>query len=517
MAIIDTLKKLKLNEHEYELYCNKFAKLDISYKSTTSKLIVVTSINPTPAGEGKTTLLIGLVDAMNAHHLKTLGTLRQPSLGPVFGVKGTATGGGESALLDSDDINLHFTGDFHALTAANNLISTMIENEVYYQSKLNIDPQTIMWKRCLDLNDRGLREITVKIDKQHSYQTGFNITAASDLMALFCLVNNQAEFKSQLANTIVAYTTNHQPITIHDLQIEDAVMAILKNAFKPNLALTTNQNPILIHGGPFANIAHGCNSIIATKTALSLADYVVTECGFGADLGLEKFMNIKMQRANLYPSLIVICVTIKALKYHGQQTDANDLQQLVNGFENLKVHVAHVRAYHLEPLIILNVNQQDTSAEIETFEQTCKQLKFAYEISHMYHTGTAHTKSLVEHIQRALQTPVSHFLYDLKHDSAQQKIAKIVNTAYHLHNITYANPQLEAKLQDQAYKDYYVCLAKTQYSLSSDPSVLNCPSDGKIEITDLEINHAAKLLIPICGKIWKMPGLPLTPRAKNYK
>lgn len=320
-------------------------------------------------------------------------------------------------------------------------------------------------------------------------------------MALFCLVNNKEEFKQQLTETVVAYNASAQPVTIGSLEIADALMAVLKNAFKPNLALTTKHNPILIHGGPFANIAHGCNSIIATKTALSLSDYVVTECGFGADLGLEKFMNIKMRQAHLYPSLIIICVTIKALKYHGQQTGTSELQKLINGFENLKVHVVHTRTYNIEPLIILNVNNQDTDVEIETFKQTCEQLKFDYDISHMYHLGTSQTASLVEHIQRSLQNPLPHFLYDLEHDTARQKIAQIVKQAYHLHDVTYINPKIATELDNPAYHGYYVCLAKTPYSLSSDPNVLNYSNNSKIEITNLEINHAAKLIIPICGKI----------------
>ncbi|MGL4950473.1 MAG: formate--tetrahydrofolate ligase, partial [Mycoplasma sp.] len=383
MNINELLKKLNIKEQDADIFYKKFAKINISNSSNKNgELIVITSLNPTPAGEGKTSLLIGLVDAFSASNKNVIGTLREPSLGPVFGMKGGASGGGFSTLANGDDIDLHFTGDFHSISTANNLISTIIENEIYFNSELDIDPNKILWKRCIDLNDRGLRELEVKINKDISYKTGFNITAASDLMALWCLVENKEEFSEKLDSAIVAYSKTNKPITIKDLNIISSIIKLLEHTFKPNLAMTNNGNPILIHGGPFANIAHGCNSLIATKLALQLADYTFTECGFGADLGLEKFMNIKMQRSGLYPSLIIVCATIKALKYHGQKE--NNIESLKIGFKNLDAHINHARKYNIEPMIILNVNNDDTDEEIQTFEELMKTNNLNYALSNIY-------------------------------------------------------------------------------------------------------------------------------------
>lgn len=510
------LNKLNIKESNYETYFNKFAKISniANTEQKNSKLIVVTSINPTPAGEGKTTLLIGLLDALNHCGHNAIGALREPSIGPVFGMKGTATGGGQTRLENEDEINLNFTGDFHAITTANNLITTIIENEIYFNSNLQIDENKILWKRCIDLNDRGLREINIKLNNNKSYSTGFNITAASDLMALFCLVNNIDEFKDKLNNTIVAYDIKNNPIKIKDLELMDAIVQILHRALKPNLAYTSRLNPMLIHGGPFANIAHGCNSLIATKTGLQLSDYVITECGFGSDLGFEKFMNIKMQLSGLYPNLVIICATIKALKYHGLNEKTN-ISQLKFGFNNLIAHVKHVRSYNIEPLVILNIHDNDDKDEINLFHELCSVNKIKSNQSNMYFNGMQNVQSLVKSVIENIKDNKPKFLYEVNKDSLNTKIKNICKFAYHIENIEIDKNVMNI-LKSNELQDYFVCIAKTQYSLTSDPTILNYCHDGKIIINKVEINHAAKLVIPICGNIWKMPGLPKEPLAKNF-
>lgn len=510
------LDKLNIEKNNYEIYYNKFAKIShVNFdKHKNSKLIVVTSINPTPAGEGKTTLLIGLLDALNNCGYNTIGALREPSVGPIFGMKGTATGGGETRLENEDEINLNFTGDFHAITCANNLITTIIENEIYFNSSLEIDENKILWKRCIDLNDRGLREINIKLNNHKSYSTGFNITAASDLMALFCLVNDVHEFKQKLSNTIIAYNVKNKVIKIKDLELEDAIIKILERVFKPNLAYTSRFNPILIHGGPFANIAHGCNSLIATRTGLQLSDYVITECGFGSDLGFEKLMNIKMQISGLYPNLVIICATIKALKYHGSNKQNSD-EQLELGFNNLIAHVEHVRSYNIEPIVILNIHNNDTQDEIKLFHELCDKNKIKSGQSDMYFNGMKNVQSLVKLVVENIKENKQKFLYDVNKDSLTTKIKNICKSAYHITDIE-INKDVQKVLELSALQDYFICIAKTQYSLTSNPEILNYSKNGKIVINKVEINHAAKLVIPICGNIWKMPGLPKLPLAKNF-
>ena len=516
MKIFDVAKKLNIKSTQYDNYFDKFLKLNLIKNNKKSNLIVVTSINPTPVGEGKTTLLIGLVDAMNYHGYSCIGTLRQPSLGPVFGMKGTATGGGKSTLLDDNYINLHFTGDFHALTVANNLISTIIENEIFFNSKLNIDPKKILWKRCIDLNDRGLRNLEIKIKNDLFYNTSFDITAASDLMALFCLCNDIYDFKNKIDNTIVAYTKKNKPIKISELNISDAIIEILKQSFKPNLAQTKYHNPIIIHGGPFANIAHGCNSIIATNTAMNYADYVITECGFGSDLGFEKMMNIKMQTMNKMPNLVIICATIKALKYHGN--NKNDILALKEGFKNLYHHINNVRKYDLEPLVILNKNKIDSKQEVDEFINYCKQNNINYAISSIYNDGPSkNTKIIVDKIIKSVKTkPHKKYLYDVNNDNLNTKLNKILECSYSANTIVISD-KVKKILKDKNIQDYFICIAKTQYSLSSNPNDLNVPQNIKIEIKDYSINHAAKMIILLCDNIYRMPGLNKDPRAKNFK
>lgn len=515
--LYNNTKFLDKNKKNFINYYDKFYKVKNPPRDKKGKLIVITSVNPTPKGEGKTTLLIGLVDAMNANGYQAIGCLRQPSLGPVFGMKGTATGGGESVLKDDAKINLGFTGDFDAITAANNLISTAIENEIYFDSKLNIDPQRICWKRCEDLNDRGLREIDIKIKEDINYNTGFNITAASDLMALFCLVNDKKEFKKKLSQTIVAFSKTNKPITISMLKIENAILAILEDALLPNVAFTKYQSPMIIHGGPFANIAHGCNSIIATNTALGLGDYVFTECGFGSELGFEKFMNIKMQTANMKPDGVIICATIKALMYHGQD-DKDNIASLEKGFKNLLAHVEHVKQYGYEPLVVLNVNETDTTEELNRFMELCKKYNFNATQSNIYNAGPEKdTKVLTDKVvELASHENDVRYLYDVNKDSLRNKLDNITTFAYGANGYK-VDKKVSAVLDNRDLQDYYICVSKTQYSLSSDPTKLNKPQNFYIEISDVAINYAAKMVVLICGNVFRMPGLNKEPRAKKFK
>ncbi len=372
--------------------------------------------------------------------------------------------------------------------------------------------------RCEDLNDRGLREVEVTIKKDIKYKTGFNITAASDLMALFCLVKDRKEFKDRLGQTIVAYSKDNKPITIHDLAIEDAILSILNQALYPNLAFTKYDSPVIIHGGPFANIAHGCNSIIGTNTARHLSDYVFTECGFGSDLGFEKLMNIKMQTAGLKPDGVIICVTIKALIYHANNEANNDLDNLKIGFNNLLAHVDHVKQYGYEPLIVLNLTESDYGDELDIFESLCKQHNLIMAYSDIYSKGPIqNTKDLVDKVVKLVEKqPKVKYLYDVKKDSLQHKLEQIITKSYGAKGYE-ATPEVEKVLKDKNLQDYFICMSKTQYSLSSDPNLLNRPKDFNIVINGYSINHAAKMLVLVCDKVFRMPGLNKDPRAKNFK
>lgn len=387
----------------------------------------------------------------------------------------------------------------------------------YFYSKLNIDPNNILWNRCIDANDRSLRDITVKVSNNESIKTSFNITAASDLMALFCLVNNERDFKNKLNNTIVAYSKNSKPITIADLEISNAIIKILKNAINPNVAFSKYKSPFLIHGGPFANIAHGCNSIIATNMALSLADYVVSECGFGADLGFEKFMNIKMQEAKLKPNLVIICATIKSIIYHGNNEKTLS-KQMRQGFNNILVHINHIRKYGIEPLVILNINKKDSKEQIEIFDNLCKEhcLKFVH--SNIYNKGPIGTSNIVSKIETMIKQQENNkikLLYNVKKDNLKTKIEVICKNAYNATNIIYSQ-KVQSILNKKELQDYYVCMSKTQYSLSSDPTKIHDYEDIEISINDFSINHATKTIVLLCGSVFRMPGLPKQPRAKNF-
>lgn len=511
------IKQFHLSSNDIFNFNDEFLKINPTFKGDKNgKLIVVTSINPTPEGEGKTSLLLGIVDAMNKFNKKTIGCLREPSIGPVFGLKGTATGGNESTLKNSDKINLHFTGDFHAITTANNLISAIIDNEIFFNSNLNIDPSRIIWKRCIDMNDRSLREIEIKINKNIHYKTGFNITAASDLMALFCLAKFPTDFRTKISNTIIAFSKNNNPIKIKDLQIENAIMKILNDAFWPNLTSTKYESPVLIHGGPFANIAHGCNSIIATRLAKTLANYVITECGFGSDLGFEKFMNIKMQNMNIFPDLAIVCATIKAIKYHGSaEKDINN--ELESGFKNLVFHVEHIRKYGIEPLVVLNIHKNDTKNDIIKFATLAKVNGIQFSFSEIYNQGPATGELLVKKILKMIDVNKNkkNYLYNVTKDNISTKIEKVCKQAYGAKKITIA-PKVKEIIKKRNLQDYYICIAKTPYSLSSDATKINVPNNIEIKINDVEINYAAKTIVLICDKIYRMPGLNQKPKAKKF-
>lgn len=484
-----------------------------------ANLILVTSINPTPLGEGKTTTLIGLNDCLNYFNRKSLACLREPSMGPYFGIKGGATGSGKNSLQSADKINTCFTGDFFAIETANNLIVSILENMIYFQQEEKIDPNSINWKRCVDMNDRSLREISYKI-KDKQIKTEFTITAASKLMALFCLSKNKTDFINKLQKTIIAKTTDNKNISVSYLNIKNTLSLIMDNALNPNIVFSKYKNPILVHGGPFGNIAHGCNSFIATNLAMSKAKYVFTEAGFGADLGAEKFLNIKCREFNIKPSLVIITVTVKALKYHGN-VKLEDLHQLnlpaiKDGFKNLLKHIDSIKSFNVPFCVVINKFNEDKNQELNLIKELCKENKIDCEVSTTWQNGPSKNFKLVEMIEKNISKNYKlHYTYNLDDDPIL-KMEKIVKTIYGGLGIKLSD---KAKNKLAAYKeevkDYYICFAKTPFSLSSDASLLGCPKDFYIDIDDFEINSAVKFLIPITTKIFMMPGLPKKPNAQD--
>ncbi|AJQ45419.1 formate--tetrahydrofolate ligase [Ureaplasma diversum] len=517
MKIIEqVIKQHNLSIDEYDLYGSEIAKIKKAktYNPNT-KLIVITAMNPTPAGEGKTTTSIGLVDALNKHGLKTVGALREPSLGPVFGMKGTGSGGGLSYLQPFDKINLHFSGDLHAIACANNLIVAVIENEIYFNSKLNINPEKIFIKRCLDINDRCLREINYQI-KNHHIKTGFNITAASDLMALFCLCNDHDDFKNRIAKMIVALDYDNNPITIEQLEITDAIMTILDDALYPNLVRTKEDNPVLVHGGPFANIAHGCNSVIATKTAMGLADCVVTECGFGSDLGLEKFMNIKAASFDLEVDLIGIVISLRSIKYHANADNPNEADQIKLGFSNSLRHFEHLKQYQIPFIAYINVHSQDSEEELVYLESLLDQYQINHARSYAYSYGSSKSEEIATKTKQLLTTNKFKFkpIYDLE-DDILTKINKVIKKVY-LADSYELSALAKEQLANLKTDQMYLCMAKTPYSLSADPNLLNAPVNFTIKIESFEVNYAANMIIAITTTIYRIPGLNKVPAAKNF-
>ena len=488
------------------------------------RLILVTAISPTPAGEGKTTTTVGLGDGLNRIGKNALICLREPSLGPCFGMKGGAAGGGYAQVVPMEDINLHFTGDFHAIGAAHNLLSALVENHIYWSNELGIDLRRVTWRRVVDMNDRALRQITVGlggIANGFPRESGFDITVASEIMAIFCLAEDLDDLQRRLGNIIIGYTRAREPIHARDLKAEGPMTALLRDAFMPNLVQTLENNPAIIHGGPFANIAHGCNSVRATKTALKLADYVVTEAGFGADLGAEKFFDIKCRKADLKPDAVVLVATARALKMHGgvAKSDLNseNVGALTDGLENLGRHLRNIGQFGVPAVVAINKFTSDTAAEIQAIRDYCA--KFGTEVFECSHwaDGGAGTEGLATHVAKLADSGSAQFrpLYD-DHLSLWEKVRTIARSIYGADDII-ADKKVRGQFSEfeERYSHFPVCMAKTQYSFSTDPNLLGAPSGHVVPIRELRLSAGAEFVVAICGEIMTMPGLPRVPAANN--
>lgn len=514
--------KLGLNEDEYETYGKYKAKINVAPVPKTDKLVLVTAINPTPFGEGKTTTSIGLADGLQKIGKSVCLALREPSLGPVFGVKGGATGGGHAQVIPMEDINLHFTGDLHAITSANNPISAMIDNHIHQGNELGIDPRRIVWKRCVDLNDRALRRIVCGLGGETDgvpREDGFNITAASEIMAILCLSNDLTDFKRRVGDVVVAYNYNREPVRARDLKIEDACAILMKDAIKPNLVQTLEGAPAIIHGGPFANIAHGCNSVIATKTAMSLADYVITEAGFGADLGAEKFIDIKCRMAGLKPKAVVLVATVRALKFNGgakkEDLAKEDLVTLQNGIDNLIAHIdALNNAFNANVVVTLNRFITDSKNEIEYIEKICRERGARFVTCDAWANGGEGAKELANKVVEAVENSDKEMTYSYPLDmSIEEKIEAVAKKVYGAKGIE-LSPKAKANIKrmaDIGYGNLPICIAKTQYSLSDDPKALGRPKDFTLRIENVELRSGAGFIVVIAGSIMLMPGLSKEP------
>ena len=509
------------------------AKINLEYidklkDKKNGKLILVTAITPTPAGEGKTTVSVGLSDGINKIGKKSIVCLREPSLGPSFGMKGGAAGGGYAQVVPMEQINLHFTGDFHAITSAHNLLSALIDNHIYWGNKLNIDDKKIVWKRVMDMNDRALRAIDINtkgVAKDFPREDGFDITVASEIMAIFCLSNNLKDLEKRIGNITIAYNKKNQPVYAKDLNAHGPMTVLLKEAIRPNVTQTLENNPALIHGGPFANIAHGCNSVIATKAALKLSDYVVTEAGFGADLGAEKFMDIKCRKSDLKPSCIVIVATIRALKMHGgiekEDLKKENIEALKKGFVNLERHINNIKKFGVEAVIALNHFVMDTEKETKTLEEYCKNLGVKVSKCTHWSDGGAGTKDLAKKVVEVCENSNLanfKFLYD-ENDGLWNKIEKIAKEIYKANKIT-ADKEIKSQLEvfeKSGYKNLPVCIAKTQYSFSVDPKLKGAPENHEIPIREVRLSSGAEFIVVVCGSIMTMPGLPRVPAADSIK
>ena len=491
------------------------------------KLILVTAINPTPAGEGKTTTSVGLADGLRKIGKNAVAALREPSLGPVFGVKGGAAGGGYAQVVPMEDINLHFTGDFHAIGAANNLLAAMLDNHIQQGNALGIDIKQITWKRCVDMNDRQLRQIVDGLGGRIQgvpREDGFDITVASEVMAVLCLASDITDLKARLGRMIVAYTFDGKPVTAHDLKAEGAMTALLKDALKPNLVQTLEGTPTLIHGGPFANIAHGCNSVTATRMALKLGDYVVTEAGFGADLGAEKFLDIKCRLAGLRPNAVVIVATVRALKSHGgvpkAELNTENLDALEKGLPNLLHHVNTIRStYHLPCVVAINAFPSDTEAELRLVEEKCRELGVRAVLSEVWAKGGEGGKALAEEAVRLCEQPSAEaFTFSYPTDTTLvNKLNAIVQRVYGGAQavLTPAAQKQAERLTELGFGDLPVCMAKTQYSLSDDPTLLGAPKDFAVTVRSLKVSAGAGFIVALTGEIMTMPGLPKVPAAEK--
>lgn len=526
----DIARSLDISEDYIEYYGKYKAKISLELlkkleSKPNGKLILVTSINPTPAGEGKSTVTIGLGQALAKLHKKVVVALREPSLGPCMGLKGGATGGGYSQVVPMEDINLHFTGDIHAISSAHNLLSAMIDNHIHHGNKLHIDPCRILWKRALDLNDRALREIVVGLGgKRNGYprEDSFIITVASEIMAILCLAEDLADLKKRLGDIIVAYDTEGNPVTARDLKADGAMTALLKDAIKPNLVQTIEGVPAIIHGGPFANIAHGCNSLIATRMALKLGDYVVTEAGFGADLGAEKFLDIKCRMGGLKPDEIVVVATIRALKMHGGvkkgELSQENLDALHKGFDNLKRHVENMRKYRVPVTVAINAFAEDTPGEVELLTEMCEKIGVKAVFTDVWARGGEGGIQLAQEVLSALENQESKYepLYDLDL-SIEEKIEKITKELYGGSGVLYTpEARREIKRISKMGMDKLpVCIAKTQYSFSDNPRLLGAPDGFEVTVREVYLSAGARFIVAIMGDIMLMPGLPEHPAAEN--
>ncbi len=517
-----------------EQYGNYKAKINYSLLKDSpapdGKLVLVTAINPTPAGEGKTTTTIGLADALKKIGKKVVAALREPSLGPIFGVKGGAAGGGYAQVVPMEDINLHFTGDFHAISTANNLLAAMIDNHIYQGNRLNLDPRRITWRRCMDMNDRQLRNIVDGLGGKSNgtpREDGYDITAASEIMAVLCLANDLDDLKARLSRLVVGYTygkaSEQKPVTAGQLHAEGAMCALLKDALKPNLVQTLEHTPAIVHGGPFANIAHGCNSVTATRMALKLGDYCVTEAGFGADLGAEKFLDIKCRMAGLRPNAVVIVASVRALKHNGgvpvKNLSEENLEALEKGLPNLLKHVSNIKnVYHLPCVVAINAFPSDTEAELSLVEKKCRELGVNVALSQVWAKGGEGGISLAEEVVRLCEEDNSGFTFSYNLEgSIQEKLEQIVKKIYGGSRVVLtagAKKQAE-QLEALGYGNCPVCVAKTQYSLSDDPAKLGAPKDFTVTVRNLKISAGAGFIVALTGEIMTMPGLPLCPAAEN--
>ncbi len=512
-----------------EQYGRYKAKIDLGKlpkSNKQGKLVLVTAINPTAAGEGKTTTTIGLADGMRRIGKNVMVALREPSLGPVFGIKGGAAGGGYAQVVPMEDINLHFTGDFHAIGAANNLLAAMLDNHIYQGNALNIDPRRITWKRCVDMNDRQLRFITDGLGGRINgvpREDGYDITVASEIMAVFCLANSITDLKERLSRIVVAYTYDEKPVTAGDLNAVGAMTALLKDALKPNLVQTLEGTPALVHGGPFANIAHGCNSVLATKTALQLGDYAITEAGFGADLGAEKFLDIKCRMAGLTPSAVVIVATVRALKLHGglakSELGNENLAALEAGLPNLLRHVSNIKeVYKLPSVVAINRFPTDTDAEINLIIEKCKELGVNVKLSTVWAEGGKGGEELAREVVRLCEEEKGDFSFSYQLDSTiEEKIEAIVKRVYHGDgiNILPAAQKQIAQLTALGFDKLPVCMAKTQYSFTDDKDVLGAPDGFTVTIRNVKVSAGAGFIVALTGDIMTMPGLPKKPAAEN--
>lgn len=523
-------QKIGLTEDDYEQYGKYKAKvnLDVLEKNENKKdgkLILVTAVTPTPPGEGKSTVSVGLTQALNRFGYKSIAALREPSLGPVFGIKGGATGGGMSQVVPMEDINLHFTGDLHAISTAHNLISACIDNHLNHGNELDIDVNNISWKRVVDMNDRALRDVVIGMGGKLNgipRESSFQITVASEIMAIFCLATSITDLKERIGEIVFGYNRKGEVLKVKDLKIEGAVTALLKDAIKPNLVQTLENTPVFIHGGPFANIAHGCNSVLATKMALKLSDYVVTEAGFAADLGAEKFLDIKARKANLEPNTIVIVATVRALKHHGGDKDLKDenIETLIKGLVNLEKHIENMKKYNVPVVVAINKFITDTDKEIDTIREFCNKLDAKVALCEIWEKGGEGGKELVEKVIEAIEKNEKSDvkfapLYDLEL-TVQEKVEKIAKEIYGADGVDFTAKAISniKKYEEYGYDKLPICVSKTQKSLSDDPKLLGRPTGFKITINEVRLSAGAGFLVAMAGTIIDMPGLPKKPAAE---